>query len=276
MSIEQIKQHVSNRNNGGFPLEEAVETISIMPEENRWDIIRQEYRQAREAIESGSPVIFYLVDNTSAGGPHVIRALFSPIFDGLVVEIPQEDQYQSGRFPTVLHALEVASTVNKLAGADRLPRSLKFLDSEEFNKAEKQVVGPNIALIPLIVDPDSTNLVVFHPQARKIDPRAVALGYYELIPSLKLEKDLLRHTMLVAPRNNVERPDYHGEIVVDIWDHQQIGYYFNLLNPGRIKTWELSKTSANYDVVNRMLNPLGLDPFGIGRRENHLTHAPCG
>lgn len=255
MSIEHIKYQISESRNGGFPLEEAVDSIVALSEEERWEVIRREYQNATKAVHAGSPVLFFLVDKTRAGDSHVIRALFSPIFNGLIVEIPQEDQYQSGRFPTVLHALEVVSTVNKLSGNENLPVGLKFLDAEEFNKAQQQISNPEITLVPLIVDPERTNLVIFHTQARKVDPRAIALGYYKILPRLGLEEDLLRHTMLVTPQGPLYRPVSHPHVVVDIWEHRLIGDFFSMLNPGRIKSWNNGNQHNEYYVSFREYQP---------------------
>lgn len=257
MSIEHIKYQISESRNGGFPLEEAVDSIVALSEEERWEVIRREYQNATEAVQAGSPVLFFLVDKTKAGNSHVVKALFSPTFNGLVVEIPEEDQYQSGRFPTVLHALEVVSTVNKLAGSSsRLPITLKFMDADMFDKAEQQVAQLEIAVVPLIIDPQKTNLVIFHPQIRKIDPRAIALGYYKILPRLNLEAELLRHTMLVTPRSNSDllKPDSHTEVLVSVFHHYQIGDHFNLLNPGRVKHWNSDITSS-YDFNVSSLIP---------------------
>lgn len=275
MNIENLRQQIQRANTDNFPLQEAIGVITTMPESDRWNAIRQEYQRATEAVANGKPVLFFLVDYTAAGASHLIRVIFSPAFAAEVVEIPAEDEFQGGRFPTVLHALEVVSTVHQLAGGnkDDLPR-LKFMPSNKFYQVVQQVNQPEIVIMPLIVNPKKTNLVIFHTQARRIDPKAVALGYYQVLPRLDLEDDLLRHTMLVTPSNGLMKPDNRTEVLVDVWHHNQVGLYFNLLNVGRIRPWNLGEAYNPYSVVFRRF--ISSEQSPTGRANSYYPYAAHG
>lgn len=264
MGIENLREQIEHktRNGEGFPLEEAVEIIVGMEEDQRWEAIKHEFKRTAEITSLGIPTLFFLVDNTAAGGSHVIRALFHPVFEMVVVEIPQENQ--SGRFPTVLHALEVAATFTRLnneQGNDTVPHPrAKFLQHEPFEKLAGQVREVNISLIPLIVNPVKTNCVIFHSQARRLNPETIAQEYHKLLAKVDLTKDLMRHTMLVTCNNPPYVPVAKDEFVVGVCEHSKVGQHFRLINVGRIGHWGLDERGPLIRGAN-LIEPL----IGKGR-----------
>lgn len=238
MSIESLKQQLKQKELGNFPIAEAVTTIASMPQVDRWSMIKQEFQQASSIATGDTPILFFLVDRTVAGGDHMVRALYHPIFHGVAVEIPMDNQ--AGKFPTVLHALEIVSTVSKLSSTrENIQPGLKFLPSQAFDTVVGQISQPEVVLIPLVVDPERTNLVIFHPQARTLDPESIAYGYWSILPKMDLVQDLIRHTMLVIPQQEHLKPNPNNKnaVAVEIWLHKQIGKYFRLIDMGRIKPW---------------------------------------
>lgn len=238
MSIETLKQQLGQGELGNFPITETATAIASMSQDDRWSIIKQEFQKATLIATNDTPILFFLVDRTVAGGDHLVRALYHPIFHGVAVEIPGDNQ--AGKFPTILHALETVSTITKLSATKEAGQpGLKFLPSQEFDKIAGQIRQPEVVLIPLMVDPERTNLVIFHPQARTLDPESIAYGYWRVLPEMDLSHDLIRHTMLVTPYQEYLKPNPSNKnaVAVEIWLHKQIGDHFRLIDMGRIKPW---------------------------------------
>lgn len=255
MDLEALRKKVEYQVKSGqsFPLEEAVEAIKSEPEDQRWEIMRREYHRAAEMASWGIPSLFLLVDQTKAGGAHLVRALLHPVFEMVMVEIPEENQ--SGKFPTVLHALEVADTVARPSH----PRAKFLHHSELFDQVVGQIRGFNVAFIPLIVDPARTNCVIFNKQARPLDPETVAQKYHQLLAHMDLTTDLMRHTMLVIPQSDFQHAYVDkNELAVEIWPHREIGRYFNLIHPGRIGSWDTNERKVPiHRAILREPNPKG-------------------
>lgn len=274
MGIENLRRNY-------FPLSPTVEIIESFPEEKRWEIMRQEFQRGAEAVSNGKPVSLFLVDNTRAGGAHLVRAFLNPLFNAALVEIPEENQ--PGRLLTVLHALEVAVTIKQLAHAanpnasDNLSYpAIRFVKACEFDMAVQQIPDHEIALMPLIVNPDRTNCVIFHPNAKHLDPQAIAYGYYSVLARMDLTADLMRHTMLVTPRNPDYGPDSNKGVAVEVWAHREIGHFFSLLNPGRIGLWHSDRQPRPiYGVTLR--NPFyARGGLMLNHSDGALPHNPCG
>lgn len=273
MGVEDLRK-------GRFPLSPTVEAIEGLEEKNRWEIMRQEFQGGVEAVLKGKPVLFFLVDNTKAGGPHLIRMFLNPLFNAALVEIPEENQ--PGRLPTILHALEAVVTVKQLAHTAYPEASgslsypvIRFVKACEFDMALQQIPDHEIGLIPLIVDPERTNCVIFHPNARHLDPQAIAYGYYSVLAKMDLTVDLMRHTMLVTPRNPDYGPDSNKGVTVEAWAHREIGHFFSLLNPGRIGLWHSQRQPGPiYGVTLR--NPFYARGGLMLNNSEWMPNSPCG
>ncbi|MDO8610464.1 MAG: hypothetical protein Q7R95_07995 [bacterium] len=211
----------------------------------QWEILVREVEKAEFGIRNGSAVLFNCFDDTKAGGTHSVGAIYDPQIDRLIIEIPNEPVQKGGRFPSVLHAIEIAVATIRLAYKDNayLPE-IEFISNDLFNTPRNHMV----VLIPLTVDPNLTNAVIFHPQARHISPEALAKVYYFnfVKRDLNLTRDLLRHTMLVQSRFNEDRPQEKYQINVMTLSKKEAQSRFNLLNPSRIAFWD--DTTANRDI----------------------------
>lgn len=224
-----------------FPLQEVLSHLHGLSQKEQWVMLRQGFERAADLVQRGELVAFHLVDDTVAGGAHLVRALYSPGEARALIEIPEESHKPGGRFPTVLHALEVIAAAVGLAnqtdksfnpnGDTIYPQpAIPYPDIEFVTALNGQAKDAHGVLIPLTVDPDKTNLVAIHPQARHINPEGLAIAYYQVIQGdTELTGDLMRHTMLVQARNRREKHDV-GLSVVTKAEKPELRLNF----PGRI------------------------------------------
>lgn len=230
----------------------AVDVLSSMSQLEQWELLRQGLEEGAQASSQNRGVLFFQVDNTVAAGPHAVSVLLNPERKVAVVEAPS----QSERFPTVLHSLEVVTTVEQLkhpqaVGADlselSYPR-ISFLKEPEFQE-EAGRLAPQLTLIPLTIDPENTHAVLLHPQARRLNPWALALGYYNLIQGLDLRTDLMRHTMLVTSRGWYNRPKHKRMALVEVLPKAVAQQLFILMHIGRVQPWSGSDPTEEYELV---------------------------
>lgn len=208
-------------------------------EEDRWAIVKKGMDRSVNILGRGRPVLFFLVEETKAGGPHAVQALYDPKERAAILEIPEEPEQQGGRFPTVLHAVEMIASVTKLANQRmELPHpQVRFVD-----RLRGRIQELGVVLIPLTLDTDRSNIIAFHPQARHIDPETLAYAYYEGIKAdTELPEDLIRHTMLVQALNG-DKPLTKNEVTLRVLPHEETGNY-RLMYPGRIARWSSSNVN---------------------------------
>lgn len=227
--------------------------VSLLNEEAVWNMVQEEVAAASEAIERGKSVLFNFYDQTSAGGSHAVLAYYEGERNAVTVEIPdesvivfpQEKVSIGGRFPTVLHAVEIAVLVARTSGRKRdhavsiYPR-IKFGNR---NDIRKLVVdgsgGKHLATVPLTVNPARTNVIVLHQQIRSNLARAakiVGAHYQVLQGDAELGADILRHTMLVQPSRTLGLgPTKKTDFWIGTLPHHMVSSNFPLAHPGRIQ-----------------------------------------
>lgn len=241
------------------PLSEILRILHGLSQEEKWAMIRQGIGRAADMVSQEKPVLFFLVDETSAGGYHFVRALYDPQERSALIEIPEESHQQGGRFPTVLHALEVI--VGTVALANQIEKSFTpngaiiyphkgsvFPDVNFIPDLNEQANKTEVVLVPLTVDTSRTNVVAFHPQARHINPEALARAYYQVIQNdTDLPKDLIRHTMLVQAENTL---DGKNEVTVSILTKEAARQY-SLMRTERISSFGKNNTKGNV-IVRRI------------------------
>lgn len=229
--------------------QEIVSRIKILPQKKQFELMQREIETAVEGLIRGMPVLFLAVDDTPAGDAHAVSALYSPDRGTFAVEIPDEpgditgkdgQKYNrsGGRFPTVLHTIEMFVVAAKLAGGSQYPE-LEFIrknDSHPFyerlDDSDRCPFG--IAIIPLTYQPQTSNALFFNKNTRKINPQAVANAHYDAMQSdTNLSATLLRHTMLlegtIEGGNNVL-----GIGVMDGADTKK----YKLFRTARIQPWD--------------------------------------
>ncbi len=157
-------------------LADVLQYFGNLTEKKRWSIIRAEFERAADCIRQGKPVLFFMAENTKAGGPHAVRALYDPQNKIAHVEPPQETLQKGVRFPTICHTLEAIAATTGLAfnhddnfdpgGQTVYPE--KKLPYPELNFVP--VLGelpdnPEIIIIPLTVTSTTNdNFIIFHTQ----------------------------------------------------------------------------------------------------------------
>lgn len=211
---------------------DTVQWLKGFSQEQQFALMSREMHYAGEAIRRGEPVLFLSVDDTPAGDAHHVSALYEPEKSIFSIEIPDEpsdifakdgQQYsrKGGRFPTVLHTVEMFVVAFKLAekSAFSLRRELdgtrdithpqlKFVKKEDeeslasrLHKYSKETLA--IAITPLTYQPNTSNVLIFNKnaQGRDINPRAIAQIHYDAMQAdAEIADVLLRHTMLLEGR----------------------------------------------------------------------------
>ncbi len=214
-------------------LPDTLKFLRRINDNDRWVIVKQGINRSVDLLSCGRSVLFFLAEETTVGGPHAVQAIYDPQEGVAFLETPEESTEQKGRFPTVLHAIEMIANVTKLVNQrTELPYpQVRFVD-----RLRGRVEELELALIPLNLITNRSNVLVFHPQARHVDPETLALAYYEATKAdVQLPEDLIRHTMLVQALNG-DRPSSKTEVTLRVLLTKETGKY-RLMHPERIARW---------------------------------------
>ncbi|MGI8420302.1 MAG: hypothetical protein ACR2LN_06725 [Candidatus Levyibacteriota bacterium] len=219
-------------------LREIIIFLRHLTQKEQWSLIRQELEKAVDIISLGKAVMFFLVDETAAGGSHTVKAFYNPRAKKVLLEIPKEPLQKGGRFPTVLHALEIIVGAIDLANKRRKrDQKIPYPEISFVKVLKKSMKKSDVSVIPLTVaETKKANIIAFHPQARHIDPETLARAYYHIIQTDNtLPRDLIRHTMLVQTLSGNRPRDKHS-ITVTVLPKDATQVY-KLIHPGRITRW---------------------------------------
>lgn len=140
------------------------------------------------------------VDETTAGGVHA--AWVSVDLDAalVTVELPEvpDGRDAGAALPTVCHALEIVALAVLRLGVTT-PR----LNWVTTGAARTQDHSGDTVVMPLTIDPQETNALVFHTQSRSFEPVNFAASWWRVItdPRFDFGNSLIRHTMLLRPRS---------------------------------------------------------------------------
>lgn len=204
---------------------DVVDKFRNQSQPQQFNLIKRAVNSAARAIALHHPVLFLSYDDTPAGDAHCIKGLYEPHNNSFVIEIPEEPSdtlavngqvysRKGGRFPTVLHTIEMLVVAQRMAreipfySSDNQLRdtpfpTLKFIN-EDIQLAKLANYGPpgilSISRIPLTYHPPTSNAVFLNKNAEKrhINPIALANAHYDAMQKDQtLVKEILRHTMLL-------------------------------------------------------------------------------
>lgn len=184
--------------------------LSNLDHQQRFHLALSNIEAIKDNILNSQNCVVSIMDNTTAGGTHQVK-LFFDIKNNLVyLEVPDiktplnKNAVKSGEYPTILHAIEIVTVAYKKANK-QYPK-LKFgLSSEDFLQSTIPTEDLKPILIPLTIDPEYTNAIIFHTQIRKINPEHFAISWYEFYkndPNLLITP--IRHTILLMPLSNTD------------------------------------------------------------------------
>ena len=231
-------------------------------------------------IENSKNCLVSVMDSTTAGGTHQVKMMFCIKENTVFIEIPNVktklsiDSVKGGEFPTILHAIEIITVVYKKLNKE-FPQikfglaSNNYLDTTQ-SILEIEHIQP--VLIPLTIDPDYTNAIIFHTQVRKINPEKLALSWYELYKSDPNILDTpIRHTILLMPlSDSASNPSFESDqpklknIVNVAYLKKEMAENktrFRTLYLGRISRWE------NFELNQSNFNP----EIAFIENNKHLT-----
>lgn len=220
----------------------------------QWEILRREYRLAAEVLLRNLPLFYWSLDDTPRGGQHHIVALLDRRVNRLIVEIPAEPAdsgKKGGRFPTVLHTLEMAVATIQLAhqsnplagtGQEIAYPSLEFVASDgqgSFAAISAQFAQAAVMFVPLTIDSAHSNVLILQPNARGryLSPTDIAHGYYQIVQQdRELLSHLLRHTIVVRPRSP-EKGVTNRDVQVGVLPKRVAEQDYDLSDLGRLREW---------------------------------------
>lgn len=218
-------------------LTDAINYLHSISQEQQWLIVRREIGRAVDAISQGNSVLFSLMDDTRAGGIHVVQAMYDPKEGRAIIEEPIDSKQRGGNFASVLHTLEVIAGAVMAVNArdDQFRQPLSFPEVNFAQTLRDHLRNPLHVAIPLTVDPEKANVLAFHPQVDRISPEALAVSYYETIKDdADLPNYLLRHTLLVhaLPEDGITKNE--AGLRVMLTGERK---FSRLLHPERIAKW---------------------------------------
>lgn len=248
MSIERI---ISDINDGAELF--AAEIVASLDEKRTWQIVYAEIEAASKAISRRVSVLFDIYDQTTAGGKHSVLAYYDAdaneatfeIPNDQVVVFPEDEVSVGGRFPTLLHAIEVVTLVARTVKLNR--QQLDYYPNLNFrsrNDIKNLVVSgdrkkQHLAMLPLTVHPTRTNVIVLHQQARgnMVDAAKIVAAHYQLqIRDDSIVNDVLRHTMITQPSRQLGvGPEEKNKFWIGLLPHSISSLNFPLFNSARIR-----------------------------------------
>lgn len=195
----------------------TIEQLKTLSQKEQFNMMQREVGSAAKAIGQGRPVLFISCDDTPAGDAHWVTGLYDPYAKSFAIGIPPEPSdaigrdgktysRKGGRFPTVLHAVEMFVVAHKIAEQafdrqDTTYPDLEFVSKDIFRS---RLYGKEDLLVrsrvPLTYQPENSNVLFFNKTAkgRDINPIAIAQSHYDAIQSDEtIAEELLRHTMLL-------------------------------------------------------------------------------
>lgn len=204
----------------GFGEDDVIQRLRILTQRQQFTLMQQEVLRAAKAIAHRKPVLFLSYDDTPAGDVHCVSGIYEPETNSFGIEIPNEPSdiddgsgktytKRGGRFPTVLHTIEMLVASCKLVEKIGEPLEnekpvfpeLEFLNTEIFDdRLNARGHLPVTSRIPLIYQPLTSNVLFFNKNARGRDMSAgaIAQAHYDAMRAdANIPEVLLRHTMLL-------------------------------------------------------------------------------
>lgn len=223
--IEASWESLNNDERINSPIDGVVDGFKSQSQPQQFNLIKRAVHSAARAIALHQPVLFLSYDDTPAGDVHCIKGVYEPRSNSFIIEIPEEPSdtraangqvysRKGGRFPTVLHTIEMLVVAQQMAREipfysydnplkDTPFPTLKFIN-EDIQLAKLAGYGPpgilTISRIPLTYQPPTSNALFFNKTAEKkhINPIALANAHYDAMQKDQaLVKEILRHTMLL-------------------------------------------------------------------------------
>lgn len=137
----------------------ALDHLNELTDDARWLLVQKQVNLAAYKIRLHQPFTLLVADHTPVGGKHIIEAAYDGSTN-VTIGIPENP----GQFPTLFHTLEIIG----LAVAKAHPElsnnywpAISYIEPENISQHGDSIV------VPLTVDPERTNAVLFHPKARK-------------------------------------------------------------------------------------------------------------
>ncbi len=229
-----------------------------MPHQKRWSVMENSIKQASQELIKDKPIVWLLHDKTSAGLSHDLLAIHQPNKENTqdntaFIEIPDDPENggsKNGRFPTVLHAIDlIVGSVQKvrqmgvmipyphlhLGKRERLIRVIQNLNQLPF-----------FVSVSLEINPFMTNAVIIHRNKRRIDAEVILHAYYGMLQIENgLVEDLWRHTMLKLAPKESDLSHYIGW--VGVVNHEILKTMRNM---------DLQRIKNIDTVFNLKINPL--------------------
>lgn len=195
-----------------------------------------------------------VMDNTYAGGTHVVKILINPQRQKVFIEVPDEPAIglKGGRNPTIYHGIEIITAGYQIARKPfpHLEFGLAANNYLETLLNSNYQIDLEQILMSLTIDPPKTNVIIFHTQVTHINPEMLARLWYEV---MKLDKnlidDIIRHTSLVMPISSTgkyfntnfeyDQPETktqaYSEVMQNLFARDR--KRFRLMHPSRISRW---------------------------------------
>jgi D-amino-acid oxidase len=283
-------QHALDQRKGEL-VEIGLQILSRLSQERQWAILRQELQTAAAALLQGESLFYWSIDKTPRGENHYVGAFFDPQVKRLTVEIPQEPEdpkKKGGRFPTVLHTVEmVVATIQLANDLNSLTRSgqsipypvIEFVGNDgnsPLTEKAAQVAPPVVIFIPLTIDSGYSNVLILQPNARGsyLSPAAITQGYYQILQQDKeLLTHLLRHTILLRPKSP-EKGLTDRDIQVSVLPKEVAEQDYDLSDLGRLREWE--EPSQGEMAIWKVTNAAGraFHGFTLGDPSSNMPAKP--
>lgn len=184
--------------------------IDSLKESDRFSLVLEGVARAGSILAAKEPCLLLVVDDTNAGGKHIVYAFIDPIRNEAHIFIPPEPDIangdagvKGGRFPTVCHAVELVAACCKTADI-KFPELVFSEEGDDTSIVSdwRESTEDSTIIMPLTIDPPNTNVFICHTQVPRIDPQRLLLGWYEVIKQDgNLVNDPIRHTILVMPKS---------------------------------------------------------------------------
>lgn len=262
---------------------EVISWLKSKTQQEQHDLMHEEMSSAGRDILKGNPVIFLAFDDTPAGDVHVVSALYDPNNHTFTVEIPEDppdvikggERYsrRGGRFPTVLHTIEMFVVASKLEDIFSPPLTEYGASSYPILNFTPRIPDQLIAdkdvqdrvIIPLTYQPETANVLFFNKNAKgkDLNPKAIALAHYDTMQNDgAISRVLLRHTMLLEG----EVEGGNKTVGLTIIDGPETRNH-RLFRTSRLSQWEDPLKSPAYlgislDPAGRMIRRYSLEGVG--------------
>jgi len=186
MSKEQLLRKTDG---GAFITSEQRLTLN---EESSWLKIRKSIETLAEKVDYNDVAFFNLHDETAAGGRHSVLVAYDgkqnianiELPDESIVVFPEQEVSVGGKFPTVLHAIEIITLIAKIANKSDLYPRLQFKKRRDIIGITNEDTESSASILPLTVHTELANVIILHQQVRS----RIASGMTLLAASCEVSK----------------------------------------------------------------------------------------